>query len=60
MTGRSDGFAPANRRNFVVCRQHDDLMRTASEEWIGADDERTAALGERGESIVDIAFAAGV
>src|ERR1700737_982134 len=56
-----DKLAPiVNRRNFVVRRQHNDLMKTADKEWIGTDDERTAALSKRGENIVDIAFAAGI
>src|SRR5690349_11339136 len=44
-TGRDKLATIVNRRNFVICRQHDDLMRTANKEWIGADDERTTALG---------------
>src|SRR5215468_9276204 len=55
-------FAPIiNRGNFEVCRQHDNLMKSAEEEWVCAYNECPASvLGERSESIIDVTFAAGV
>ena len=57
-TGCDKLAAIVNRRNFVVCGQHDYLMKAADEERIGADDERAAALGKRRESIVDVELSA--
>src|SRR6516165_12471828 len=58
--GRDKLAAIVNRRNFLVCGQHNDLMGTTGEEWIGTDDEDDATLCEHGESVVNFLFAAGV
>src|SRR5262249_45449630 len=49
-----------NRGNFVMGREHDDLLKATDEEWIGADDERATALPKHGESVVYIALATSI
>ena len=45
----------------MACRQGHELLATAVEEWVGADDERAGLqLDESGEGGVDLAFGAGL
>ena len=60
-SGRGELTPIVNRGNLLACRRRDNLVASAEEPTIGADDKRAGSLlGERGEGTVQVVFPARV